>query len=132
MLTIDHKKIDKSVYQLPDGSLNPVTRALETLTMSVGMGKITQDNWREFWARIYIVDQIYGPFLRHADGSDRRLTPADVRAHIGLEANVALESKVTFKTRVINNLRMDAARAVVDEPKTAVARMGEAIDEAGR
>jgi len=132
MLTIDRKAIDKGVYQLPDGSHNPVSQALETLTMSVGMGEITEDNWREFWARLYIVDQVFGPFLRNPDGSDRRLTPADVRAHIGLRANVAPDSKVTFKTKIINELRWRAARVVEEEPKTAVAQMGEAIDVASR
>jgi hypothetical protein len=76
---------------------------------------------------LYIVDQVFGPFLRNADGSDKRLTPADVRAHIGLKVNVSLDSKVTFKTKIINELRWRAAKVVEKEPKDAVTQMGEAV-----
>lgn len=71
-------------------SMNPITQTLIFKTMSVGMGEITQKNWREFYERIRFVQRLDG--VRHqADQDDDWrivLTPTDVFQHIGLTTNV--------------------------------------------
>jgi hypothetical protein len=84
--------------------LRPLTEMLIFSTISVGIGRITEKNAAEFYARLRLMEQIDGPFLRTSDGEDRRVTPEDVQSHIGLTCNVAEESRRTFYTKIGRDL----------------------------
>jgi hypothetical protein len=76
-----------------DYRINPLTETLIFATMSVGIGKITEGNWAEFYARLKVLETIDGPFLRNGDGSEWLIEPADVENHIGLSTNATARDK---------------------------------------
>lgn len=55
------------------------TQVLIFSTMAVGIGKITEDSYKEYWDRLQVLHAVYG---------DTGLTEDDVRQHVGLETNV--------------------------------------------
>lgn len=83
------------------------TDAMIWATMGVGIGRITEENWPEFYARLktsgYYGDQI---------------TPELVRRYVGLSTNVSNETRLQWLKRVVNrhmdDLVVDAKRATQD------------------
>ena len=88
---------------MPDKTFNPITKTIVFMTMSVGMGKITEDNWQEFWIRANLVERVSG---------HETLEPGDIHRHVGLACNVAEESKARFKNRLVKNMRFDATKKI--------------------
>lgn len=93
-----------------DKLLQVATEGLIFATMAVGLGRITQANHREFFARLSLHEKInggmrYGPAPDHA-----RLvyTLADVRAHIGLTTNVSDETSAKWRARYLDNVDREA------------------------
>lgn len=78
--------------------LNPVTEALIWTTMGVGIGRITEDNAGEFYARAYIMERANGAMLTK-QGEPAYLTIEDVQAHIGLSCNVSYETRDEWALR---------------------------------
>lgn len=77
----------------------PVTRALITLTIPLGMNHITEKNYEEFFARVVATELVNGPMLYKVtkDGKvDTPITIEDVYAHIGLTTNASSGSKARF------------------------------------
>jgi hypothetical protein len=65
--------------------LNPVTYALVVpFSMHIGMHEITEKNADEWFARIRLVEAVYGGGLLMKDGKTVGLTVEDIHAHIGL------------------------------------------------
>ena len=91
----------RELYPPRDEYMNPVTYTLITLTMSIGMGKLTKANAAEFYVRATLSDKLYGPFLGNEDGSPRAITPEDVLAHVGLTTNVIDEARGPWLKRII-------------------------------
>lgn len=89
--------------------MNPVTYTLITLTMSIGMGKLTKANAAEFYARATLSDKLYGPLLGNEDGSPRAITPEDVLAHVGLTTNVIDEARGPWLKRILSDQLSDSA-----------------------
>lgn len=107
--SIENVKDHKSVCWLPtdetdeDGKplfkLNPVTEAIIFSTMGVGIGRITEDNAGEFYARLFVTERVHGAMLVK-QGEPQYLTDEDVRAHIGLTCNVAYESREAWAQKM--------------------------------
>lgn len=92
----------ESVCYSESDELSPKTEALIFLTMSVGMGEITEKNGAEFWTRLKLIQELNGPFLTQVgagDGSD--LTVEDVIDHIGLHTNVVEETRLQWMKRYL-------------------------------
>ena len=96
--------------------LNPVTECLIFMTLGVGIGRITKDNADEFYARVNFTETVNGEVLIRAEvdgvrptGLAARITPAEVKAHIGLSTNASFkdESRANFLKRF--NVDLDAA-----------------------
>lgn len=72
-----------------DSIMNPLTNALIWGCMVVGIGEITEANYREWWGRYHLAERdgcfLYGPAPDHAA---RFVTLDEVRSHIGLRTNV--------------------------------------------
>jgi len=84
----------------PDGvTMNPVTHGLIFLTISVGLGEITDSNADEFYARAHIVEQLHGAMCR-IGGEEVYLTPQEVKQHIGLRTNVRNETRIQWAKRM--------------------------------
>lgn len=79
--------------------ITPRTHAMIFMTMAVGMGSITAKNWRRFYARARIIERLDGAYYRQG-GEDMHLTPADVKAYIGLSTNVSTETDAQWFRRV--------------------------------
>ncbi|USN16714.1 hypothetical protein FANBOY_01070 [Brevundimonas phage vB_BgoS-Fanboy] len=93
-----------------DKLLQVATEGLIFATMAVGLGRITEANHREFFARLNLHEKLnggmrYGPAPDHA----RILyTLADVRAHIGLTTNVSDETAAKWRARYLDNAAREA------------------------
>jgi len=92
-----------------DRMLNPVTNALIWHSLNTGIGTITRENASEVFARIKLVETIYGASLRKG-GEDRPITSLDVLQHVGLKTNASfkIETRASF-------LKRHAARFLDDE-----------------
>lgn len=84
---------------IPTHYMNPVTHVLIFGTMTVGMGKITEKNYKEFWMRMQFADVVFGPSLK-SKGKGRGVTLQEVKQHIGLSTNVCNETGATFYKRM--------------------------------
>jgi len=71
-------------------------------TMVVHMGEITENNWKEFYARIALMEKITGPLML-VGGEPYPVTPEMVRRWIGLTTNVSTDSRAKFLREVIGS-----------------------------
>lgn len=71
------------------------------LAMGVGMDKITEKNWREFWVRLHVLS-----------AGQNMVEPSIIRAHAGMSMNVNKETWTQFKNKIVNNRRHDAEWAL--------------------
>jgi len=109
---VENVKDNDSICFIPTGEtdedgkalrrMNPVTHALIFATMSVGMGRITEGNAPEFYARLNIMERLHGDMIHRAEGfeGDPKITPQEVRAHIGLYCNVGFETREEWTRRM--------------------------------
>jgi len=102
--------------------LNPVTTALIWATIEIGLGRITEKNYAEFWMRMSMADGISGDgrlYEEHDDGKHRyrSVTLEEVKQHIGLRTNV---SNIT-KTQFYNQMMKKTDRRVMDMLRREVA-----------
>ena len=83
-----------------DALWNPVTTALVWHSLSTGIGRITEANAAEVYARISLVEELYGTSLRDGDGP-RPISMGHVVQHIGLSTNASYkeESRTSFLKR---------------------------------
>jgi hypothetical protein len=97
--------------------MNPVTNALIWATISVKLGKITEENAAEFYSRLTFTQRVNGgAFLydyKDGERSEYWITPQDVRDHIGLTCNVSDETRAKF----LGGFQMDLERLEWDYRK---------------
>ena len=81
-------KDGKQLYRL-----EPITDMFIWMTMFVGISRITEENWKEVFTRIYVYDLTCGPLLyqKNKNGKNiaRFLKPEDVIKRIGLKTNAS-------------------------------------------
>lgn len=110
-------------------SLSPVTEAIIWATMSVDIGKITEENAAEFHARESFYETLYGKPL-YKDGEAVGISYEDVKRHVGLVVNVATLTRAKWltkvkkqvdqivKTQLFSNKRADERKEVADATRT--------------
>jgi len=103
---------------------NPVTTALVWASIQTGIGRITEANAAEVYARINFIEELSGPFLVRGTGEPHNITPEEVHAHIGLWTNVTYkdEPRSKFFKRLefdLNGAKARYERAVAKEGATA-------------
>jgi hypothetical protein len=91
--------------------LAPLTNAFIWHSMSTGIGTITEANAGEVYARISLLEQVYGASLVSVDGPVP-ITMDDVTRHIGLHTNASFkdESRTSFLKRHITYKLDDSVR----------------------
>lgn len=92
-------------------SLNPVTEGIIFSMMGIDMGSITEANWEKFYTRLHIWETVNGTMLNKWDDGvkePRPITPQEVRAHIGLSANVSTITDAAFRKKVFEALEYKA------------------------
>lgn len=103
-----------------DSQMNPVTESLIFATISIGIPKISKENCTEVFARLTMLETIYGPPFQAKDGP-ASYTLEDVRKHIGLGTNATPFTKAKFHgniTRIMRE-RANAALRKAEESATA-------------
>lgn len=86
-------------------------------TMMVDMGDITEKNWQEFAARIYLHQKMWGAMLAQTDKEtgkreDFFITPFHVKRLIGLSTNVGTKTNAQWLKRMGKLQMEEAAREV--------------------
>jgi|TARA_R100000482_G_scaffold102283_2_gene45307 hypothetical protein len=92
----------------------PTTRALIFGTANVGLGEITEKNWKEFYIRSYIVENIHGVWRYDEDLNEIPIQPQEVKDHIGLATNASNYTKEEFMEITDKVLRERAAYHLKD------------------
>lgn len=83
---------------------SPKTEQLIWLTMSIGIGRITKQNWKKFFNRAYAWQRV----REH----DIVVTAQDVYDHIGLFTNAASLTDHKFNKKLVVAIQSEAQRAI--------------------
>ena len=71
------------------------TKYLAWVSMAIGIGKITNENYHKVYFR--------HAFLCQVNGNECPITLQDVKNNIGLETNVSSETKGKWKNRIVKS-----------------------------
>ena len=102
-LTWDATKCD---LDFDDENESVITQTTVFLCAAIGMGSITEKNWKEFYIRSAVVDRVKGPFM-YKDGEPRSLKSSDIKRRIGLKTNVTFVTKATWRKSFMEGLELD-------------------------
>ena len=86
----------------------PTTYALIMGTMSVGLNSITENNWKEFYTRCYMIERIHGTWRYNSKGEPITVKPEEVKEHIGLGTNASRYTNAEFKKSIDERFREGA------------------------
>jgi hypothetical protein len=73
----------------------PITDSLIWGTLMVGIGDITEKNFKEFYARFNLMQRLTGAFLTR-NGKPYYITLEDIQRRIGLSTNVSDVTRNAF------------------------------------
>lgn len=107
----NYKEVCFSTNENGEDILNPRTEALIWLTMAVDIGKITEENAIEFYARVSLWENMFTPMLSSFEDHKKvyhKITPEDVKKHIGLSTNVSKISDAAWRKRMFDNFVREA------------------------
>lgn len=90
--------------------LSPTTNNLIWLTMTVGINKITESNWKDFYVRVIHAQRVRGNELYG-------ITAQDVYNHIGLCTNAQTKTKRQFLDNIFNVLEINTKKYEISEVK---------------
>lgn len=82
---------------------HPVTNAIVWASISVELGGITETNAEQWYARLHIIERLFGPMLIRGSShvGAPEITADEVRAHIGLTVNVSPKSDAKWRNHQI-------------------------------
>ena len=98
------KNIDgKNIYDHPNDpeKWHPVAEALAFVTMTIGIGSITEKNADKFFERLSLYQAVTGPLIRYGDGTKTYITLEDVKDYIGMTTNASNYGDAQWKKRII-------------------------------
>lgn len=84
-----------------------ITQTIVFMSAAIGMGNISKTNWKEFYVRSEVMNQLRGPFM-YRGGKGYSLTPKDIQRRISLRTNVTFETKAMWRKRTMQGLERDA------------------------
>ena len=95
----------------PQRELKQTTELLIYTTMVVGFGRITENNYKEFYKRVALFERLRGAVrVKKGDSGkfvDDPYTLEDIRQHIGLTTNVSEEKPAAWRKRIIESWERD-------------------------
>ncbi len=109
-LTWDARNCD---VDFDDESEGVVTQTIVFMSAAIGMGTITEKNWKEFYIRSEVVNMVKGPFM-YKGGESYSLTPRDIYRRISLKTNVGFETKTRWRANFMKGLESDAQWKIKD------------------
>lgn len=95
-----------------------ITDTLIWMTMAVDMGRITEDNWRDFLTRIRLLEKLQGAFM-HKGGEPYYLKARDIRRRVGLSTNVGTKTMAVWRNRIVKQWTEDELRKLTSDLKAA-------------
>lgn len=118
----DVKDHEALCFEEDGQTVKGLTWTLILSTMNVGIGRITADNAPKFYARISLIEKLFGALLRRVvDGKpvDVLFEPEWIWQHVGLYTNVSFESDAKWRKRILDSFERDAqAKAARAKPTT--------------
>lgn len=92
------------------------TESVVFATMSIMMNTITEANWEEFYARLVMLEDVFGPQryrYTEAEGKvDLFFKPEEIHRRIGLTTNANVQTKAGFEKHIIREMRDTADRRI--------------------
>ena len=79
--------------------LSNLTNNLIWATITVGIPKITLTNYKDFYARVYFLNDIHGGIIQKWNDTKKefeRVTLEDIERHVGLTTNASRISRAKF------------------------------------
>jgi hypothetical protein len=87
--------------------LHPYVKGIVFATMAVGIGHITEANWRTFYARLHMHESVHGGMRFSGEGKRVLYTADDVRKFVGLRTNVSNEADTKWAKRFYEGILSD-------------------------
>ena len=89
------------------------TKSLIWATMAIGMNKIDETTWPDFYMRVNIWESAFGAFTIKGNPATRGfdpvyVTPEQVKRRIGLYTNASRLSRTKFRDKVFAQLERNA------------------------
>lgn len=103
-LTWDATKCDDLDFD--DEGENVVTQTIVFMSAAVGMPRISERNWKEFYTRANFVDKLKGPFM-YKGGERYSLTARDIYRRISLHTNASPEPTATWLKNLYKGFSSD-------------------------
>lgn len=79
-----------------------ITDIMIWATMFVGIPEITESNYKEFYARLSLIERLNGTFL-NLNGSPRYITLEEVERRVGLSTNAGTITRAQFTKQKVGN-----------------------------
>lgn len=87
-------------------AIEPVLRQTAPfMCMTVGIGHVTNDNVKEFYLRVNLMEKATGAFRNESDGTSMKpmlMTPDEARSLVGMRCNITPMTKTKFKTHMFD------------------------------
>lgn len=83
----------------PRYELKPIYMAIVFRALAVGMRGITEENAAEFYSRVHLLEQVYGPAIQRVENAEVvpvYITAKDVQRMIGLDTNITPKTEAQF------------------------------------
>lgn len=100
------KNADEVMFNEND-EMKPLSTAMVYATLVTGINEITEENWKEFYARVHLWEKARGNYVTMGDGTPHFITPEEVKEHIGLKTNVMTHTRHQFLKKVIDTILND-------------------------
>lgn len=99
-LSYDLTKVNKDVWTEPEdeSGQRPMHHRAEyiiMMSMSVGLGGISEGNVAEWYARLNLCERLYGT------PRENWTKPEEIQAYIGLKVNVSPETRASWLKRIV-------------------------------
>lgn len=85
----------KDFKEISEGGEWRITDTLIWATMGVGINRITEENYVEFYARLHLQELLWGTYMME-NGKSKYITLEDVKRRIGLSTNVSNLTRSQF------------------------------------
>lgn len=98
-----YKRLFEKSTETGGSKMKDVPRTVVMSTISVGMREITKDNYRKFYNRLNLIENVYGHFFyvrRRGKMIPRPITLGEVERMIGLKTNASEISRTKFLSRI--------------------------------
>ena len=89
----------KNLPEIQTDEEAPITDSLGGATMPVGIREITEENYKEFYARLNMAERMRGTYRYNKDGAVW-MQLEDVKRRIGLYTNASTFSRAEFIKRM--------------------------------